>query len=72
MSCVNILYDTLHMTKTLPTFVMYSLVRAIRDASTSMEYGKFIFEMGDTVFESVEGPFKSLSRKVEVVVFILS
>ena len=64
-SCLNTL---IHNNKD-PANLCYSLVRAIRDASTSMEYGKFIIEMGDTVRESVEGAFKSLrklSRKARV------
>ncbi|KAL4929352.1 DNA-directed DNA polymerase POL5 [Aspergillus undulatus] len=40
----------------------YAVVRKIRDAAKSEEYGKFIIKMDDTLKESVKGAFKALKK----------
>ncbi|KAL4945666.1 hypothetical protein BDV06DRAFT_230140 [Aspergillus oleicola] len=40
----------------------YAVVRKIRDAAKSEEYGKFIIKMDDTLKGSVKGAFKALKR----------
>ncbi|KAL4960390.1 DNA-directed DNA polymerase POL5 [Aspergillus stella-maris] len=40
----------------------YAVVRKIRDAARSEEYGKFIIKMDDTLKESVKGAFKALKK----------
>lgn len=45
----------------------YAVVRKIRDAVKSEEYGKFIINMGDPVHESVKTAFKSLKKLSSMV-----
>ncbi|KAL4955548.1 DNA polymerase phi-domain-containing protein [Aspergillus filifer] len=40
----------------------YAVVRKIRDAAKSEEYGKFIIKMDDTLKESVKAAFKALKK----------
>lgn len=40
----------------------YAVVRRIRDAAKSEEFGKFIITMDDTMKESVKGAFKALKK----------
>ncbi|KAH8427801.1 DNA-directed DNA polymerase POL5 [Aspergillus melleus] len=57
-SCLNSLIASQKHAATLP----YAVVRKIRDAVKSGEYGKFIINMDDTLNESVKTSFKSLKK----------
>ncbi|GAB1195078.1 hypothetical protein APSETT444_004332 [Aspergillus pseudonomiae] len=57
-SCLNSLIANQKYTTDLP----YAVVRKIRDAAKSEEYGKFIIAMDDTLQDSVKGAFKSLKK----------
>ncbi|KAJ5101617.1 hypothetical protein NUU61_003839 [Penicillium alfredii] len=57
-SCLNSLLASQKYAATLP----YAVVRQIRDAVKSGEYGKFIIEMDDTLQNSVKTAFKSLKK----------
>ncbi|KAE8158741.1 DNA polymerase phi-domain-containing protein [Aspergillus tamarii] len=57
-SCLNSLIANQKYATDLP----YAVVRKIRDAAKSEEYGKFIIAMDDTLQDSVKGAFKSLKK----------
>jgi DNA polymerase phi len=57
-SCLNALIASQKYATTLP----YAVVRKIRDAAKSEEYGKFIIDMDDTLRESIKTAFKSLKK----------
>ncbi|KAF7182957.1 hypothetical protein CNMCM7691_002701 [Aspergillus felis] len=57
-SCLNSLIANRKYATTLP----YAVVRKIRDAAKSEEYGKFIINMDDTLRDSVKTAFKSLKK----------
>ncbi|KAJ9302503.1 hypothetical protein DTO217A2_7309 [Paecilomyces variotii] len=57
-SCLNSLVGARKDPANLP----YTVIRKIRDAAKSAEYGKFIIEMDDTVQEAIDGAFKSLKK----------
>ncbi|PIG85122.1 DNA polymerase V [Aspergillus arachidicola] len=57
-SCLNSLIANQKYATALP----YAVVRKIRDAAKSEEYGKFIIAMDDTLHDSVKGAFKSLKK----------
>ncbi|KAK6838678.1 hypothetical protein RU639_000844 [Aspergillus parasiticus] len=57
-SCLNSLIANQKYATALP----YAVVRKIRDAAKSEEYGKFIIAMDDTLQDSVKGAFKSLKK----------
>ena len=57
-SCLNSLIASQKHATTLP----YAVVRKIRDAAKSGEFGKFIINMDETLNESVKTAFKSLKK----------
>ncbi|GMG17335.1 unnamed protein product [Aspergillus oryzae] len=57
-SCLNSLISNQKYATALP----YAVVRKIRDAAKSEEYGKFIIAMDDTLQDSVKSAFKSLKK----------
>ncbi|KAL5357499.1 DNA polymerase phi-domain-containing protein [Aspergillus floccosus] len=57
-SCLNALIASQKYATTLP----YAVVRKIRDAAKSQEYGRFIIDMDDTLRESIKTAFKSLKK----------
>jgi DNA polymerase phi len=57
-SCLNSLIANPKYATTLP----YAVVRKIRDAAKSEEYGKFIINMDETLRDSVKTAFKSLKK----------
>lgn len=57
-SCLNSLIANQKYATALP----YAVVRKVRDAAKSEEYGKFIIAMDDTLQDSVKGAFKSLKK----------
>ncbi|KAL2870992.1 DNA-directed DNA polymerase POL5 [Aspergillus lucknowensis] len=57
-SCLNSIIAAQKHATTLP----YAIVRKIRDAAKSEEYGKFIIAMDDVLKESVKGAFKALKK----------
>ncbi|OJJ30408.1 hypothetical protein ASPWEDRAFT_177064 [Aspergillus wentii DTO 134E9] len=57
-SSLNSLIATQRYAATIP----YTVVRKIRDAAKSEEYGRFIINMDDTLGESVKTAFKSLKK----------
>lgn len=57
-SCLNSLIATQNNAAMVP----YTVVRKIRDAAKSEEFGKFIINMDDTVRDSVKAAFKSLKK----------
>lgn len=57
-SCLNSLIANQKYATELP----YAVVRKIRDAAKSQEYGKFIIAMDDTLQDSVKSAFKSLKK----------
>ncbi|KAF9888071.1 DNA-directed DNA polymerase [Aspergillus nanangensis] len=57
-SCLNSLITSQQYATTLP----YAVVRKIRDAAKSKEYGKFIINMDDSLQESVKNAFKALKK----------
>lgn len=57
-SCLNSLIGARKDPASLP----YAVVRKIRDAVKSAEFGKFIIDMDDTIKESVDGALKSLKK----------
>ncbi|KKK26584.1 hypothetical protein ARAM_007229, partial [Aspergillus rambellii] len=57
-SSLNSLVAAQKYAGTLP----YAVVRKIRDAAKSEEFGKFIINMDDTLRDSVKGAFKSLKK----------
>ncbi|KAI9367618.1 DNA polymerase phi-domain-containing protein [Aspergillus egyptiacus] len=57
-SCLNSIIAAQKHANTLP----YAVVRKIRDAAKSEEFGKFIIGMDDTLKDSVKGAFKALKK----------
>ncbi|KAH1509618.1 hypothetical protein KXX06_007091 [Aspergillus fumigatus] len=57
-SCLNSLIANPKYATTLP----YAVVKKIRDAAKSEEYGKFIINMDETLRDSVKTAFKSLKK----------
>ncbi|CAG8921693.1 unnamed protein product [Penicillium salamii] len=57
-SCLNSLISNQKFAATLP----YAVVKQIRDAAKSGEFGKFIIEIDDKLQESVKAAFKSLKK----------
>lgn len=57
-SCLNSLIASQKYAATLP----YAVVRQIRDAAKSEEYGKFIINLDSTLQDSVKTAFKSLKK----------
>lgn len=57
-SCLSSLIANQRYAATIP----YAVIRKIRDAVKSEEFGKFIINMGDPVHDSVKSAFKSLKK----------
>lgn len=57
-SCLNALLNNEKYATVFP----YAVVRKIRDAAKSEEFGKFIIEMDETILKSVKGAFKSIKK----------
>ncbi|KAL2810838.1 DNA polymerase phi-domain-containing protein [Aspergillus granulosus] len=57
-SCLNSIIAAQKHTTTLP----YAVVRKIRDAAKSEEFGPFIIAMDDVLKDSVKGAFKALKK----------
>ncbi|KAL4895395.1 DNA polymerase phi-domain-containing protein [Aspergillus ambiguus] len=57
-SCLNSLIASQKYATTLP----YAVVRKIRDAAKSDEFGKFIIDVDDKLRESIKNAFKSLKK----------
>ncbi|KAL4867304.1 hypothetical protein BDV12DRAFT_122861 [Aspergillus spectabilis] len=57
-SCLNSIIATQSHAATLP----YAVVRKIRDAAKTEEFGKFIISMDDSLKDSVKGAFKALKK----------
>jgi DNA polymerase phi len=62
-SCLNSLIANPKYATTLP----YAVVRKIRDAAKSEEYGKFMINMDETLRDSVKAAFKSLKKLSSMV-----
>lgn len=62
-SCLNSLIANPKYATTLP----YAVVKKIRDAAKSEEYGKFIINMDETLRDSVKTAFKSLKKLSSMV-----
>lgn len=67
-SCLNSLIANPKYATTLP----YAVVRKIRDAAKSEEYGKFIINMDETLRDSVKTAFKSLKKLSGMVSILIS
>lgn len=63
---INSCLSSLISTRKDPAALPYAVVRKIRDAAKSGEFGTFIIETDDIVRESVEGAYKSLKKLSKV------
>lgn len=59
---INSCLSTLITTRKEPAALPYAIVRKIRDAAKSGEFGTFIIETDDVVRESVENAYKTLKK----------